>query len=362
MPYFGSFDLHCNNAVGVIIDENKKVVLKRRFKNDLETILKTLEPFGESLEGLVVESTYNWYWLVDGLMDNNYKVHLAHTVETAATCSKKYSDDYRDAFHLADLLRKDELPEGYIYPKEDRPLRDLLRKRGMLVRSRTQHLLSLENFFNRHLAIRVNASYTKKLKDQELDLMFTDPYLQFSAKSNLAVIKTLSCQIEKLEKVILKAAKSKKEFQQLLTIPGIGIVIALAILLEVGNINRFKKPGCYISYCRCAPSRKESNNKKKGEGNRKNGNKYLSWAYIEAANFTIRFCPYAKAYYMKKLKTAGQRVVALKSVAAKLARATYYMLKEDVKYDPEKLFGKLKETNKGCDSKPRRGLDDQPSV
>ncbi|HLP48120.1 MAG TPA: transposase, partial [Candidatus Kapabacteria bacterium] len=139
----------------------------------------------------------------------------------------------------------------------------------MLVRSRTQHLLSLENFFNRHLAIRVNASYTKKLKDQELDLMVTDPYLQFSAKSNLAVIKTLSCQIEKLEKVILKAAKSKKEFQQLLTIPGIGIVIALAILLEVGNINRFKKPGCYISYCRCAPSRKESNNKKKGEGNRK---------------------------------------------------------------------------------------------
>lgn len=362
MPHFGSFDLHSNNAVGVIIDENKKVVLKRRFKNDLETILKTLEPYRENLEGIVVESTYNWYWLVDGLMKNNYKVHLAHTAETAAKCRKKYSDDYRDAFNLADLLRKKELPEGYIYPREDRPLRDLLRKRGMLVRSRTQHLLSLVNLFNRHLAIQVRANFMKKLKAKELDLMITDPYLQLSGKSNLSVIKTLTHQIKTLEKSILKAVKWKKEFKQLLDIPGIGNIIALAISLEIGDINRFKKPGHYVSYCRCAPSRRESNDKKKGEGNRKNGNKYLSWAYIEAANFAIRFCPYAKAYYMKKLKKVGQRIVAVKSVAAKLARATYYMLKEGVKYDPEKLFGKLKETNKGCGSKPRKGLDkNQPS-
>ncbi|HLP59023.1 MAG TPA: hypothetical protein VK186_09345, partial [Candidatus Deferrimicrobium sp.] len=85
-------------------------------------------------------------------------------------------------------------------------------------------------------------------------------------------------------------------------------------------------------------------------------------AYIKAANFAIRFCPYARAYYMKKLKKVGQRVVAVKSVAAKLARATYYMLKEDMRYDPQKLFGKLKETNKGCDSKPDSGLVDKPSA
>jgi hypothetical protein len=92
-------------------------------------------------------------------------------------------------------------------------------------------------------------------------------------------------------------------------------------------------------YTRCAPSCWKSNEKKKGEGNRKNGNKYLCWAYMEAANFSIRYCPYAKAYYEKKLKKTKERMIALKSLAGKLARGTYYVLKNGVKYDPEKLFG-----------------------
>jgi transposase len=116
MTHFASFDLHSTNAVGVIIDENKKWIFKRKFKNDLERILAALENYRATLAGVVVESTYNWYWLVDGLKANGYKVHLAHTVETSVKKHKKYSDDYRDAFHLADLLRKGELSEGYIYP------------------------------------------------------------------------------------------------------------------------------------------------------------------------------------------------------------------------------------------------------
>jgi transposase len=197
--------------VAVIIDDNKRWVFKRKFKNDLDVILPALETYRASLVGIVVESTYNWYWLVDGLMDNGYKVHLAHTAGSGTKSSKKYSDDYRDAFHNADLLRRGELPEGYIYPKEERPLRDLLRKRGMLVDTRTQHLQSLESFISRNLGIQLKGYDAKTLSTNELDQMFEDELLQLSGRSNLEVIKTLNIEIAKLEKVIREKGKLKPE-------------------------------------------------------------------------------------------------------------------------------------------------------
>jgi hypothetical protein len=96
-------------------------------------------------------------------MDNGYKVHLAHPAETSTKCKKKYSDDYRDAFKLADLLQRGELHEGYIYPKEDRPLRDLLRKRGMLVKSRAKYLQNPGNFVNQQLGIQFKGYDVKRM-------------------------------------------------------------------------------------------------------------------------------------------------------------------------------------------------------
>ena len=368
MRHFAGIDLHSNNSVMVIIDMEKRWVFKRKLANNLDTILASLEKYRATLVGIVVESTYNWYWLVDGLMENGYKVHLAHTAETSSQNKKKYSDDYRDGFHLADLLRKGELSEGYIYPKVDRPLRDLLRKRGMLVRSRTKHLNSCGNLVNRHLGIQLKGNDLKTLSVNDVEQMFGDEYVALSAQSDLAVIKTLNLRIRTLEQAILKKGKLKPEFQVLSTVPGIGDIIGLSISLEVGDIKRFAKPGEYVSYCRCVPSEKNSNEKKKGEGNRKNGNKYLKWAYIEAANFTIRFCPYARTFYEKKMKQLAnhkaKRTISLHAVGAKLARANYYMLRDGVPYDPQRLFGKAKtqkrkRTDKGCGSKPGTGTGQQ---
>lgn len=339
VKHFGGIDLHSNNAVLVIIDQAKKWVLKRRLKNNLSLILESLFKYRETLVGIAVESTYNWYWLVDGLMANSYKVHLAHPAETSKKSRKKYSDDYRDAFKLADLLQRDELHEGYIYPKEDRPLRDLLRKRGMLVKTRAKYLQNLGNFVNQQLGIQLKGYDVKKMGLVEFDEMFADELLRLSGRSNLAVIKTLNLEIGKLEKATLEKGKLKPQFHELLAIPGIGDILSLAISLETGSINRFRDGGDYVSYSRCAPGDLWSNGKKKGEGNRKSGNKYLDWAYTEAANFTVRRCPYAKAYFNKKLKRTGERMVAIKSVAGKLARGIYCILTKGEKYDPEKLFG-----------------------
>jgi transposase len=142
MKLYGGIDLHSNNNVMAIVDERDRVVYQKRLPNDLDTILKRLAPYQSELEGLVVESTYNWYWLVDGLMEAGFTVHLANPAAITQYEGIKYTDDDSDACLLAHLLRLGILPEGYIYPKEERPVRDLLRKRAQLVRQKVRQILS----------------------------------------------------------------------------------------------------------------------------------------------------------------------------------------------------------------------------
>jgi transposase len=123
----------------------------------------------------------------------------------------------------------------------------------------------------------------------------------------------------------------------LTTIPGVGAILGMTIALETGDIGRFPAVGHYASYCRCVKSEKLSNGKKKGEGNAKSGNQYLSWAFSEAAHFAVRYQPLAKRFFdRKQRKTNG--IVAIRSVAHKLARAAYYMLRDQVPFDEQKLF------------------------
>jgi hypothetical protein len=134
-------------------------------------------------------------------------------------------------------------------------------------------------------------------------------------------------------------------------LPGIGDILGLTIMLEAGNIRRFPEAGDYSSYCRCVKSTRSSNGKNKGEGNRKNGNKYLSWAYVEAANIAKRYYPIVNRYYQKKLAQTNE-AVAIKAISNKLARASYYILRDQVAYDEKKLFGSESGTGNGVGQQP----------
>jgi transposase len=158
MKAYAGIDLHSsNNYIGIINEQNQRLYGKR-IPNDLDSVLLALEPFKKELSGVVVESTYNWYWLVDGLKDNGYKLHLANPAAIKQYEGLKHTDDKWDSFFLAHMLRLGILPEGYIYPKHERPLRDLLRRRLLLVRQRTMHILSLQSMINRNLAIRMSGN------------------------------------------------------------------------------------------------------------------------------------------------------------------------------------------------------------
>jgi len=249
----------------------------------------------------------------------------------------KYSDDKRDAFHLAHLLRLGILPTGYIYPKQERAIRDLLRKRLQLVQQRTAQILSIQNQVTRNTGRQLKANEVKKLTISTVKNRIKDKNIQQAILSNVAIMNVLTSKIEVLEKQVLEQVTIKDEFQKLLQITGIGPIIALTIMLETGDINRFNKVGNYSSYCRCVNSKRFSNGKQKGQGNRKNGNKYLAWAYMEAANYAIRFNEKARQFYQRKIAKT-KRVVALKALAHKLARACYYVLKNNEDFDNQRLF------------------------
>ena len=338
METYAGIDLHSsNNYIGIINEQDQRLYGKR-IPNELDRVLMALEPFKKELSGVVVESTYNWYWLVDGLKDNGYKLHLANPAAIKQYEGLKHTDDKWDSFWLAHMLRLGILPEGYIYPKEGRPLRDLLHRRLLLVRQKTTHILSLQSMINRNLGVRMSGNAIKKLKEADAEELFNQTHLLLTAKSSISVIRFLKEKISIIEKEALALLKPHHGFNYLQTIPGIGNILGLTIMLEVGDIDRFPTVGDYSSYCRCVKSERFSNGKKKGNGNRKNGNKYLAWAYVEAANFAIRYCPHAQKFYQRK-KAKINGIVGIKALSNKLARASYYIIRDQVPYDAKKLFG-----------------------
>jgi transposase len=338
MKLYGAIDLHSTNNVTVVIDEQDRVVYQKRLPNDLALILKELSVYQSELEGIVVESTYNWYWLVDGLMAEGYKVHLANTAAIQQYEGLKYTDDHSDARWLAHLLRLEVLPEGHIYPRADRPVRDLLRKRSQLVRHRTIHLLSIQNLLTRNTGSSLSAKRVKGLDVPQVDELLADPDLALAVKANLSVMLSADEQVELLEQTVTQRVKLRPQFSFLKTVPGIGEILALTIMLETGDIGRFPSVGNYASYCRCVGSQKISNGKKKGQGNTKNGNKYLAWAFVEAAHFAIQYNSKIKSYSQRK-KAKTKAVVAIKAVAHKLCRACYYIMRDRVAFNITKAFG-----------------------
>ena len=337
MKYCG-IDLHSNNSVVIVSDEEDRIVFSKRLPNELGQIGAALEPHREDLAGVVIESTYNWYWLVDGLMATGYQVHLAHPSAIKKYEGLKHSGDFADAAYLAHLLRLGLLAEGYIYPREERGARDLARKRMQLVRYRTAQVLSIEGILMRQTGARMKGEAVKRLTAEQVDAFAFAPDVSLAVEANRAVSQTLSQQIEALEQRLKQRVILRPEYHLLKTVPGIGDVLATTIMLETGTINRFTQVGNFSSYCRCVDSLKESNGKRKGEGNTKNGNKYLAWAFVEAANFALRCCPQAKRFYDRK-KSKTNRVLALKALAHKLARACYHMLRDQKPFDVHLCFG-----------------------
>ena len=339
MKLYCGVDLHSTNGYYAIMDQNGKRVKGKRLPNDPDEVVRFLEKYKEDLVGVAIEAMGWWYWLADLLQDNDYNVLLANPAAIEQYDGLKNANDKSDAFFVAQLYQLDTLPTGYIMPREDRSIRDLLRRRMHFVRLRTSLVSSLLALIGRETGQNYGWSTVGKLGIDEFKELFDhDQLLLFTALEQFVAIKQLSERVLEVEQVVENKVKLKPEFAKLKTIPGIGKILALTIMLETGEISRFEKCGKYSSYCRCVPARHTSNKKKKKNKNRKNGNKYLAWAYVEAAQFCRRWCDGAKRFYNRKVSQTNNPALATKSLACKLSKAAYYIMRDQVDFDESKIF------------------------
>ena len=338
MRLYCGIDLHSNNCVVVVSDEEDRIVLERRVRNELAQIVGLLARYVADLVGVVVESTYNWYWLVDGLQAAGHRVHLANPAGNEQYKGLKYTDDRHDARWLARLLRLGILREGYIYPKEARAVRDLLRERMRLVQMRTGVMVRMQTMLAQQAAASASAQAMKRAPAGSWVRSSVDLNVGAGLESYGAVVRSLSEQIEALEETVLAQVRPAAQYGPLTSIAGVGKILGLTILLETGAIERFAKPGQFASYARCVQSQRLSNGKKKGQNNAKCGNAFLAWAFVEAANYAVRYSPRARRYFdTKKAKTNS--TVAFKAVAHKLARAAWHIMRTHESFDEKRAFG-----------------------
>jgi transposase len=338
MTLYAGIDLHANNSVVVLLNEPDQVMSQQRFANHLPTILEQLAPYHADLKGVVVESTSNWSWLVDGLMDADDRGHLANPAAMQPYSGLKYPDDRSEARWLAHRLRLGVLPEGDIYPKAERAGRDVLRKRSPRVHQHTANGLSMQNILVRNTGSRFSVKQIHKLRKKDLEGILPEASQALGVRSSLRLLEGLRQQIKTLEHAVRKHLKHRPAYEQLLRVNGIGEILAQTIVLETGPISRFPSVGDYASYCRCVKSTKRSNGKRKGQGNVKNGHPSLEWASMEAAQFAIRLSPQIQRFYQRKA-SKKPRMVARKSVAHTLARACLHVMRDLVPFDVERACG-----------------------
>lgn len=339
--FYCGIDLSARESHLCVVDDNLSIHLQMKAANELPLISDLLLPFMPNLQ-IVVESTFNWYWLVDGLQSQGFDLCLAHTLGLSLITHAKVKTDRRDAFTLAKLLRASLIPRAYIYPASTRPTRDLLRRRLKLVRLRAQEYGSLRQLLLRQGILSTSRNQIKLADDEDLKAWFSHPIVRTGASQQLERIELLSRQIAQLERQALDLSKQEDDYKRLLEVSGIGRILALTILYEIGEISRFKSVRHFSSYCRLVPGVAQSGAVSRRGRASKQGNAYLKSAFNQAAVVAVRSYPAIKRCYQRHLQRhrgGARKLVAYNVIAHKLAQAVYVVLKEGVAYKQELLFG-----------------------
>lgn len=338
--FIAGLDLHSNNVMIGVINQEGKRVAHRKLECDLKAVTEFLKPLKPQLQSMAVESTFNWYWLVDGLRAGGYPIDLANPAKIEPYSGLKHADDKDDAFHLADLQRLNILPKAHVYDPQLRPVRDLLRRRSLLVHQRTALLLSFKSLYARTTGQTLDLGQAKTMEPRQAPKLYEHPANQLIAQVQAEHIQALAGSIGRVEKAVLACAREIPLYEKLLTIPGIGRILGMTITMEVGDIQRFKSDGDFASYCRMVDARRLSNGKSKGDNNQKCGNKYLAWAFVEASNFARRYDDKCRRWHDRKAARTS-KVIATKALGCKLAKAAWHVMARQVDYDPARMLPEL---------------------
>ena len=317
-----------------MLDNTGNKHFDKNIVNDFNDFKEIINPF---LPNIVVgcESTYTYYWLADGCRKYKIPFYLGHALYMKAISQNKQKNDKLDARTIAELLRTNFFPEAYPYPKEMRPTRDLLRRRHRLVRIRAEAYSHIQIVAHQYAISGIGSGQVKdKSYRKELLGLFREYQLESMVQSDLDVIDGLSPAIAKIEKEIQHNAvyHNPKQFLLLQTTPGIGDVLALIILYETHDINRFTRHQQYASYSRVVRINQTSNGKTTRKKHCKMSNPYLKWAF-NSIIISAQQCSERIRKYYQRLESRYGRPNARARIAHKFNIAIYYMLKNNQPFD-----------------------------
>jgi transposase len=337
--YYCGVDLHARTLFVNVLDHTGTTRLEQELPASPTAFLDVIQPYRE---GLVVgcECMFAWYWLADLCERQSIPFVLGHALAMKAIHKAKTKNDRVDAATLAGLLKSGFFPMAYVYPKDKRETRDLLRRRSFFVRQRAQLIAHIQN---------TNSQYNLPPFDKELTYKgnrsaaiaerFEHPSTQLSITADLALIENYDTQIAALETHLVKSAKvdDPATFAFLRTVPGIGPILGLVMLYEIDSVRRFPEVGNFLSYARLVSCTHESAGKVKGVGGRKIGNAHLKWAFSEAASLMLRSFAPARAWMQRQSKKRGAKK-AHAILEAKIGRAVYHLWHKQVAFDAKKFL------------------------
>ncbi len=335
--HYCGIDLHARSLYVCIVNQEAEVLLHKEIPARPEALLNLITPFLEDLI-IGVECMHCWYWVSDFCEEHQISFVLGHALYMKAIHGGKAKNDHIDSYKIALLLKGGNFPIAYTYPKEMRATRDLLRRRMQVVRHGADlkaHVVNTASQYNMP-ALKVNM---KNISVREqLRSAFPNPVVQQNIDLDMAILDCYQHQLNKVEYFIERQAKLFQPvyYDLLRTVPGIGQILALTILFEIGDINRFDSVQKFASYSRLVKCKAESAGKSYGTQGNKIGNAHLKWAFSEAAVLYLRGNDGAK-HYLNKLQKRMPKSKALSALAHKIGRAVYFMLKNRTVFD-EKRF------------------------
>ena len=338
--FYCGIDLHARMMYVCIINADGKVLVHRNVKTHAESFLNAIAVYQHQDLVVAVEATFNWYWLADFCTDLGIKFVLGHALAMKAIHGSKTKNDKLDSEKIARLLRGGNFPQAYVYPRELRSTRDLLRRRLVFVRRRAKLLTHIRHVNGQHNLSPLPANLLTIKTRQQLRVHFPDPATQFNVCGDVALLEAYTAEIKKMEDFLEENAKVQDAatFYRLQSVPGIGKTLALVIMYEVGDITRFPRAGDFLSYARLVPGCHESAGKNYGSPGRKMGNPHLKWAFSEAAVMLLRECEEADRMVARLEKRHGKSK-ALSILASRLGRVVYQMLTRKEAFDRERFFG-----------------------
>lgn len=338
--YYCGIDLHSICMYLCVIDEEGKILLHRNMRTDPEAFLKAIEPYREDVV-VGVECMYCWYWMSDLCAEHKIPFILGHALYMKAIHGGKAKNDKVDSEKIALLLRSGMFPESYVYPKEMRATRDLMRRRVFFSRKRAELYSHVQMTYHQHNLATPGMSLAYRSNREKIEKPFSDDSTLRSVDADLEMIEYYSQVIKKLEWQIAKKTKKHNKnslnIALLKTVPGIGPVLSATILYEIQDIARFPSVQHFASYARLVKPTRSSAGKKTGGGGSKIGNQHLKWAFSEVAILFLRDSEGAKAY-LKRLQKKHNKSKALTLIAHKLGRAVYHILLRKEPWDEAKFL------------------------